>query len=249
MAAQPWRTGTVIRIEDETYNTKRFFIKVNELDSFDFKAGQFVTLDLPIHEQKNKRWRSYSIASWPDGSNVYELLIVLLEGGLGTNYLFNEVKVGSELNFRGAQGVFTLPETIEEDIFFICTGTGIAPFRSMLNYMKLHNVPHQNLYLIYGCRTQKDLLYFDEMKKMESDMPGFHFMPTLSRETWDGHTGYVHNLYEDICKKNNEACESLENLKPALFYLCGWKFMIDDARKKIAELGYDKKSIHFELYD
>jgi CDP-4-dehydro-6-deoxyglucose reductase len=249
MAAQPWRTGTVIRIEDETYNTKRFFIKVNELDSFDFKAGQFVTLDLPIHEQKNKRWRSYSIASWPDGSNVYELLIVLLEGGLGTTYLFSEIKVGSELSFRGAQGVFTLPETIQEDIFFVCTGTGIAPFRSMLNYIKLHSVSHQNLYLVYGCRTQKDLLYFDEMKKMESEMPGFHFMPTLSRETWDGHTGYVHNLYEDICKKNNEACESLENLKPALFYLCGWKFMIDDARKKIAELGYDKKSIHFELYD
>ena len=49
-------------------------------------------------------------------------------------------------------------------------------------------------------------------------------------------------------KKNNEACESLEDLKPAAFYLCGWKFMIDDARKKITELGYDKKSIHFELY-
>ncbi|MEO9005409.1 MAG: FAD-binding oxidoreductase [Ginsengibacter sp.] len=248
MALQPWRTGIVIRIDDETYNTKRFFIKVNELDSFNFKAGQFVTLDLPIHEQKNKRWRSYSIASWPDGSNVYELLIVLLEGGLGTTYLFNEIKIGSELTFRGAQGVFTLPDPIEKDIFFICTGTGIAPFRSMLNYMQLHSVSHKKLFLIYGCRSQKDLLYFNEMKKLESEMPDFHFMPTLSRETWDGHTGYVHNLYEDICKKNNEACESPENLKPAAFYLCGWKFMIDDARKKIAELGYDRKSIHFELY-
>lgn len=248
MALEPWRTGTVVRIEDETYNTKRFFIKVNELDSFDFKAGQFVTLDLPIHEQKNKRWRSYSIASWPDGSNEYELLIVLLEGGLGTTYLFNEVHVGSELTFRGPQGVFTLPEPIEKDIFFICTGTGIAPFRSMLNYLRLHHIPHQSLYLIYGCRTQKDLLYFDEMKNLENELSDFHFIPTLSRETWDGHSGYVHSLYEDICKKNNEACESLEDLKPAAFYLCGWKFMIDDARKKIIELGYDKKSIHFELY-
>ena len=164
MALEPWRIGTVIRIEDETYNTKRYFIKVNELESFNFKAGQFVTLDLPIHEQPNKRWRSYSIASWPDGSNVYELLIVILEGGAGSTYLFNEVKAGSDLTFRGPQGVFTLPENIEKDLFFICTGTGIAPFRSMLNYMFLNNIPHKNLYLIYGCRTQKDLLYFDEMK-------------------------------------------------------------------------------------
>jgi len=248
MALEPWRTGTVIRIEDATYNTKRFFIKVNELESFNFKAGQFVTLDLPIHEQKNKRWRSYSIASWPDGSNVYELLIVLLEGGAGTTYLFNEITVGSELTFRGAQGVFTLPENIEKDLFFICTGTGIAPFRSMLYYMQLHNISHKNLYLIFGCRTQEDLLYYEEMKELESKIENFSYMPTLSREGWDGYKGYVHSLYEEICKKNNEACEDMQNLKPASFYLCGWKAMIDDARQKIAALGYDRKAVHLELY-
>jgi glycine betaine catabolism B len=248
MPLEPWRIGTVIRIEDETYNTRRYFIRVNELNSFDFKAGQFVTLDLPIHEQKNKRWRSYSIASWPDGTNVYELLIVLLEGGAGTTYLFNEVKIGSDLIFRGPQGVFILPENIEKDLFFICTGTGIAPFRSMLNFIKLHHVSHQNLYLIYGCRTQQDLLYFDEMKSLENELDNFYFMPTLSRENWDGPTGYVHNLYEEICRTNNAKCETPEDLKPACFYLCGWKFMIDDARKNIVELGYDKKDIRLELY-
>jgi len=248
MALEPWRTGTVTGIEDATYNTKRFFIKVNELDSFNFKAGQFVTLDLPIHEQKNKRWRSYSIASWPDGTNVFELLIVLLEEGAGTTYLFNEVTVGSELTFRGAQGVFTLPENIDKDLFFICTGTGIAPFRSMLYYMYLHSIPHQNIYLIFGCRTQKDLLYHGEMLALEKKIENFNYMPTLSREGWEGHKGYVHSLYEQICKENNEACEDLQHLKPASFYLCGWKAMIDDARQKIAALGYDRKAVHLELY-
>src|SRR6266705_3791843 len=113
MALQPWRTGKVIRIADETKDTRRFWIQVPELESFDFTPGQFVTLDLPIHEKPNKRWRSYSIASWPDGTNVFELVIVLLEGGLGTTYLFNEVKVGDDLTFRGPQGKFTLPEPID----------------------------------------------------------------------------------------------------------------------------------------
>lgn len=248
MAAEPWRMGKVIRIVDETYNTKRFWIQVPELESFNFKAGQFVTLDLPIHEQKNKRWRSYSIASWPDGTNVFELLIVLLDGGLGTTYLFNEVREGSELILRGPQGVFTLPDPIDKDLFFICTGTGIAPFRSMVNYIQLHNISHQNMYLIFGCRSQKDLLYFDEMKILQDKVNGFYYMPTLSRETWDGHTGYVHSLYEEICNKNKEACEDLAQLKPARFYLCGWKAMIDDARQKITALGYDRKAIHLELY-
>src|SRR6187431_1367036 len=129
MALQPWRKGIITRIENETYNTRRFWIQVPELASFDFIPGQFVTLDLPIHEKPNKRWRSYSIASRPDGTNVFELLIVLAEHGLGTHYLFNEITVGSELTFRGAQGVFVLHEPIAKPIFLICTGTGIAPFR------------------------------------------------------------------------------------------------------------------------
>ncbi|CAN5313205.1 hypothetical protein BH09BAC2_BH09BAC2_05960 [soil metagenome] len=248
MALEPWRTGKVICIEDETYNTKRFWIQVPELECFDFKAGQFVTLDLPIHEQKNKRWRSYSIASWPDGTNVFELLIVLLEGGLGTTYLFNECSVGSELTLRGPQGVFVLPEIIEKDLFFICTGTGIAPFRSMLHYIHINKVIHKNLYLLFGCRTQKDLLYHQEMITLQSELNLFTYMPTLSREDWNGSKGYVHSLYEEICKKNNEACEDMQGLKPAKFYLCGWKAMIDDAKEKIMGLGYDRKAIHLELY-
>src|SRR6476646_8500235 len=127
---EPWRTGKVIRIEDATPTTKRFWIEIPELERFDFKPGQFVTLDLPIHEKKNKRWRSYSIASHPDGTNIIELVIVLLDGGAGTHYLFENIEIGSELLLRGPQGVFTLPETIDKDLFFICTGTGVAPFRS-----------------------------------------------------------------------------------------------------------------------
>src|SRR6187401_2167946 len=128
MALLPWQKGKVIRIENETEFTKRFWIEATETTNFDFTPGPFVTLDLPIHEKVNKRWRSYSIASWPDGSNVYELVIVLLKDGAGTNYLFNQVSVGSEIIFRGALGVFTLKEhNLDKDLFLICTGTGIAP--------------------------------------------------------------------------------------------------------------------------
>lgn len=243
---QPWRTGKVIRIEDETTSTRRFWIEIPELESFDFKPGQFVTLDLPIHEKPNKRWRSYSIASWPDGTNVFELVIVLLEGGLGTNYLFNQVSVGSELTLRGPQGVFTLPEQIDRDVFFICTGTGIAPFRSMSHHIYNHNVPHQNIYLIFGCRLLCDGLYNAELKELESRLASFKYIPTYSREDSDNgiRKGYVHAIYEEICEQGRDN----GNIKPAYFYLCGWKNMIDEAKQRIQALGYDRKSIHQELY-
>jgi ferredoxin-NADP reductase len=250
---QPWRTGKVIRITEETPSTRRFWIQVPEIDRFDFAPGQFVTLDLPIHEKPNKRWRSYSIASWPDGTNVFELVIVLLDGGLGTNYLFNEINVGSELTLRGPQGVFVLPEPINCDLFFICTGTGVAPFRSMAHYIHMHSIPHKQIYLIFGCRTFGDALYGKELKELSDEMPGFEYVPTFSREVANAvpgtagesgnrriRTGYVHQVYEELCTNNGKA--------PAAFYLCGWKNMIDEAKQRITALGYDRKSIHQELY-
>jgi CDP-4-dehydro-6-deoxyglucose reductase len=235
---QQWQKGIVTRIEQATSNTRRYWIELPETDSFHFKPGQFVTLDLPIHEQRNRRWRSYSIASMPDGTNVIELVIVYVEGGAGTRYFFEDVQEGTELTLRGPHGIFTLPEQLDKDLFLICTGTGIAPFRSMAHYVHRHSIPHQNIHLIFGCRTKQDLLYADEMKELESHVEGFKFHPTLSREDWDGYKGYVHPIYEALC------CDK----QPARFMLCGWKNMIDEAKAKILDMGYEKKDIHLELY-
>lgn len=238
MAVQPWRIGKVIRIENETKDTKRFWIEVPEISSFDFVPGQFVTLDLPIHEKPNKRWRSYSIASWPDGTNVFELVIVLDKLGAGTNYIFKEIVVGSEFTYRGPQGVFTLKEPIDKDLVLICTGTGIAPFRSMVNHIKNKEIPHKNIYLIFGCRTKDTLLYYNELTQLQSELSGFHYIPTLSREEWEGRSGYVHPIYEEICADRREVN----------FFICGWKGMIDEAKNRIVEMGYDRKAIHQEIY-
>ncbi len=240
---QPWQAGTVIRIEQEAAQTRRFWILLPALTSFDFKPGQFVTLDLPIHDKPGKRLRSYSIASWPDHTNVIELVIVFLEGGAGTHYLFNEVKVGSQLMLRGPQGIFTLPEPIDKDLFLICTGTGVAPFRSMTGYILDKNIAHRNIYLIFGCRTFGDCLYRKELTVLAEKIPHFHYIPTFSRETARPseslfRTGYVHAIYEELCS----------GITPAYFFLCGWKNMIDEARQRIQALGYERKSIHQELY-
>jgi len=235
-----WQRGIVKKIEQVTANTRRFWVELPDAPSFTFTPGQFMTLDLPIDERRNKRWRSYSIASMPDGSNIIELLIVHLEGGKASSYLFNEISVGSELVLRGAQGVFTLPSParLEKDLFLVCTGTGIAPFRSIVQYIRHHNIPFHNIYLLFGTRTQADLLYEDEMRNLAKSMPGFYYIPTLSREAWGGHTGYVHKIYEELCKDR----------QPASFMLCGWKNMIDEARQRILDMGYDKKDVESELY-
>lgn len=238
---EPWRTGIVTKISQEAPATRRYWIQIPEVERFDFKPGQFVTLDLPIHEKKNKRWRSYSIASPPDGTNTIELVIVLLEGGAGTTYLFNEVNEGTELILRGPQGVFVLPEIIDRDLFLICTGTGVAPFRSMVQYIREHAVPHKNIYLLFGCRLACDGLYNEELAMLEKELPQYKYLPTYSRESEkpELRQGYVHAIYEEILAQEKP---------PAYFYLCGWKNMVDEAKQRILALGYDRKDIHLELY-
>lgn len=236
-----WKKGIVTRVFDETHDTRRFWIQANETEVFDFKPGQFVTLDLPIHEQRNKRWRSYSISSAPNDSNTFELLIKKFERGAGSSYLFEEVKAGDAISFRGPQGVFTLPAAIDKDIYFICTGTGIAPFKSMIDHLHHSNISRKKIFLIFGCRHFNDTLYENDLRQLEKEMSDFHYLPVFSREEAASplQKGYVHEVYERTVALN---------AGPASFYLCGWKNMIDEARQRLTNLGVDKKDIHFELY-
>lgn len=239
--AAPWHTGTLVRTEPVTDVLWRFWLEVNDTDNFEFIPGQFVTLDLPIGEKPKERWRSYSIASAPNGTNIIELIIVLVEDGHGTNYLFHDAPIGTEVRLMGPLGKFTLPDPFERDICFVCTGTGIAPFRSMLEWMAEHPSNYPPTYLIYGSRYQQDILYRKEMESLMDQIPGFQYHVALSRETspdWKGHRGYVHPVYEEL----------FADKRPVDFYLCGWRMMIDEARERIQAMGYPSSSIHVEIY-
>ena len=238
--AYEYYDSEVVDIIDETDVVKRFYIKVSDDVEFRFKAGQFIMLDLPLNSKVNNR--SYSIASAPTEDNIYELCIVLKPGGLGTTYLFNEVSVGTHLKTSRPLGKFTLPDPIDKDICFICTGTGIAPLRSMLCDIANKQLSHKAIHMVFGNRWTKDILYKKEMEDCTQSMPDFHFHPVLSRETpdtWSGDIGYVHAVYEKL----------FSDKRPAYFYICGWADMLKEARQRLEAMGYDRKSIKFESYD
>ncbi len=242
-----WYDSKVIRIEQASPNTKRFWVEIPELEQFSFKAGQFVTMDLPLGEKRLQRWRSYSIANAPNGGNVLEFCIVNLEGGIASNYLFNEVTEGSILRFKGPDGTFTLPETIEKDLVLLCTGTGVAPFRSMLLDVLNKGQAHRDIHLIFGTRYANGILYKDEFEKMVTELPGFRYSVALSREmefpkwnTAEIRSGYIHQIY----------IERYSKVRPdVVFYICGWSKMIDEAvANLVLKLRYDRTQVRYELY-
>jgi CDP-4-dehydro-6-deoxyglucose reductase len=237
---QTFYDAEVINIIDETNTTKRFFFKVHHMPQFNFKAGQFVMIDLPIESKIS--YRSYSIASAPSNNNEFELLIVLNPPGKGTPYMWDNIKIGTIAKIAGPIGKFTLPEEIDREICFLCTGTGIAPLRSMLHDLVNNNKLHNPVKIIFGSRLKEDLLYKEEMSQLQKEYNKFEFIPVLSRETnesWDGKKGYVHEVYEEI----------YADVRPCYFYLCGWSAMIKEARDRLLALGYTKSDIKYELYD
>ncbi len=237
---QTFYDAEIINIIDETATTKRFFFKVHHLEDFQFKAGQFVMIDLPIESKIT--YRSYSIASAPNATNEFELLIVLNPPGKGTPYMWENIVVGSIVKVAGPIGKFTLPEVIDREICFLCTGTGIAPLRSMFHDLVNKNKLHYPVKIIFGSRKKEDLLYKEEMAQLAQQYSQFEFIPVLSRETtefWAGKIGYVHEVYEYI----------YADKRPCYFYLCGWSAMIKEARERLINLGYEKSDIKFELYD
>jgi ferredoxin-NADP reductase len=235
-----WHKGKITAIKEIAPEVRSFSIVVPAIDRFDFEPGQFITLDLPISEKRLKRWRSYSIASAPDGTNIIELCIVRNAQGLGTNWLFDEAKVGTELTFKGPDGAFVLPKGTNP-LVMVCTGTGVAPFRSMLKAMAAGVAVKRPVHLIFGTRHASGILYRAEFEALKSTLPEFSYDIALSRgQDPDLYHGYVHQVYL------NAYAIKQPDIK---FMLCGWTNMVDEAvAHLLVDLEYDRAQVVFELY-
>lgn len=227
----------VIAIIEEAPGVRRFVLNYPETVTLDFHAGQFIMFDLPIDSKYTNR--SYSIASAPSDDNVLEVVIVINPQGLGTPHLFNDIEIGSILRTSLPLGKFKLDEDLNRHVCFICTGTGIAPFRSMILDVIAKKKPFEKITLIAGSRTQKDILYRTEFEELDQRLSNFRYIPVLSRENWEGQTGYVHDVYNELFDEPGDH----------LFYLCGWAAMLKEARENLLNYVHDKKQIRFESYD
>lgn len=236
-----WYKAVVEEIVSVNESVRIFYLRPPS-DFQGYRAGQFITLDLPVSDKRLHRWKSYSIANAPSVSPLIELCIVRHPDGIGTRYLFEEVSVGSELTFKGPEGSFVLPPGLDNvNLIMVCTGTGIAPFRAMIQEVLHKGIDFKKIHLIFGGRTESDILYREELEKLASSIPGFFYDVCLSRSPlWRGYKGYVHQVYQE-----KYAVADASNL----FYLCGWSNMIDEAvNHLITEMGYDKKQVRYELY-
>lgn len=208
----------VSRIQDLTHDVRTIELRLLLPDSMTFKAGQFVSFEVPKEGLPRPVTRPYSIASPPNQRDSLLLLLNLVQGGPGSGYLF-ALREGSRTEFKGPAGAFYLRDDGTKDLLFVATGTGIAPFRSMI-LAQLERSTSQSVTLFWGLRSQRDLYLQDELKELAQAYPKFSSVTTLSRPEpgWEGATGRVTALID-------QRISSVRNLA---VYLCGGSGMIKD---------------------
>lgn len=223
-------TDTLFRVE--LISKKR-----KSLSSFD--AGQYLTLLIPQDGKKNKIRRSYSLASWQQKPEVYELAIKREASGKGSSWLFDALHEGATIEAIKPKGSFKLSDT-DKEIILVAGGIGITPLRSMLHYLiTLPQAPPVKLF--FASRFREGLCYHEEFMAYQEKYPWFKYFPILSQPdaSWKGLAGRLNGI---VIKP------LLENLLVSQFYFCASAEMMDTIMRDLMQHGVDQHQFHFENF-
>jgi ferredoxin-NADP reductase len=220
--------------------TKHLEFEMQGVPRFDFVPGQWLSLK-HTKSDGEEITRAYSIASPPEEDSRFAFCLNRVQDGFMSNFLC-DMNQGDEISCQGPFGDFILRPPMRDTIF-IATGTGIAPFRSMLHWLLADPSRHESkqLWLLFGSRTEQDIYYHREFLRLANEHGNFHYLPTLSRGTpdWQGLRGYVQQHVAEIAAGRSDMHA----------YICGLDKMIKANRELLKSLGWDRKSIRYEKYD
>jgi CDP-4-dehydro-6-deoxyglucose reductase, E3 len=214
---------------------RHFVFEAPEIGRLDFIPGQFISISDEVDGRTITR--AYSMASAPSGNNRFELCLNRVGEGAFSPHLF-DLTPGDSVHMAPPLGTFVLRDPPRDSVM-VATGTGIAPFRSMLQACLHDSSP--SFTLLFGVRHESHLLYRDEFEAMARRFPQFRFWPTLSQPDadWNGRSGRVQAHLE----------EAIGERRDLDVYLCGLQPMVDDVRRILKEMGFDRKQIRYEKYD
>ena len=217
-------------------------VEINE-EPFAFEPGQYATLGLMGAEGKLIQ-RPMSVSSSADRLDEYEFFIRLVEGGAFTTLLW-ERTLGDPINIKGPKGKFLL-QPDDRRCVFVASGTGLAPFMSMLDTLRDRGHT-RDVVLMHGASYDYDLAWRDELEGLENGS-GFplRYVPTVSRPDacpeWAGWRGRVEAIVEGQLEEHGLTPDT------ATLYVCGNPEMITTVEEIALGRGFPPEQVRKELY-
>ena len=240
---------------DLTPTIARFVVRPDD-EVGAFEPGQYFALGLSVDGRLLQR--PYSTSSARDTRTELEFLVRLVPGGAFTPRLW-ALRVGERLRIGRAKGLFTLRRGDPRTHLFVATGTGLAPFLSMVESLIRDDgegsarpggpvTASPRAIVIHGVSHVAELAYRDRLERLAADVGGVHYVPVVSRPTdpanagWTGVTGRLDVGLGRIFDRHR--------LEPttSVAYLCGNPEMIATAERILAARGFDRDAIVSEQY-
>ena len=222
--------GVVTKITDQTPDVKTFRVEAPEGGKlFEHLPGQCAMLSVPgISEAM------ISITSSPTNKEYMEFSVK--KCGCLTEWL-HAMEEGQMITVRGPYGRhFPVDDELAgKNLVFVAGGIGLAPLRSVINYVRDNRDKYGRVDIIYGSRSKEDLVYYDEIVNEWMNEPDFHVHLTIDREqeNWDGHVGFVPNYIAEVGLNPVNTCA----------LMCGPPIMIKFSLPNLLKAGFDKTQI------
>jgi ferredoxin--NADP+ reductase len=245
-AEAPVYNARLVRREEESDSLAYFWVRFDG-EPTPFEAGQYMTIGVMVEGRIVQR--PYSVASAPSavGTDGYEFYVRLVHGGTFTTLLW-DLPVGHGMRMIGPKGKFMLQPDDDRTHIFISSGTGNAPFISMMRQLLVDGRPRRVVFL-NGVSYASELGYKGVVEDwIATGTYPVTYVPTVSRPAdprnagWTGKTGRVEAILADTLDELG--------LTPAdsIAYICGNPDMILSAEATLLERGYPEDQVHKELY-
>lgn len=233
--ATVWHKGKInleiVAIKEETHDVKTFRFIANPPAFFNYKPGQFITLELMINDKRVLR--SYTISSSPVRSQFLEITVKRVEGGLVSNWLCDNAYVGMTLSAKGPNGKFSCTIHPSEKLLFLSGGSGITPMMSMSRWLAQTGATCDVVFF-HNAHSKRDIIFRHEIKYLEKALPGFKAHISLTRNPpeipWDGLTGRIDlNMIEEIAPDYRER----------RIFVCGPAGFMNKVKEVLTVCGFD----------
>ena len=225
--------GVITDIKEQTPDVKTFRVERPQGGKlFEHKPGQCAMVSVPgVGEAM------FSITSSPTNEKYQEFSIKRC--GTLTDCL-HSMEVGDELTVRGPYGnSFPVEEDIKgQNLLFIAGGIGLAPLRSVINYVLDKRENYGSVDILYGSRSMQDLVGLDEIRRdwMAADGVEVHLTIDRPQEEWDGHVGFVPNYLKELGFSTDKTV-----------LVCGPPIMIKFVLAALQEMGFEKSQVYTTL--
>ena len=230
--------GIVSRIETLTPTIKGIWIKLDNGETLDFQAGQYVNMHLP----SELGHRAFSLANAPSTGNEIELNIRIVPGGAGPTWIHNALKVGDRITVSGPYGRYFVHKSANVPSLFMAGGSGLSSPRSMILDL-LEEGSTLPITLVYGARNQAELYYHQDFVALAERYPHFTYVPALNDEPgdsgWSGFRGFVHEAAK--AHFNND-------FRGQKAYLCGPPVMIEACITTLMQGRLFERDIYTEKF-